>query len=125
MRFFVLLLALVGLADNALATSESPLIGVWSEIDGTGAARIAPCAGNPDRLCAIGLARRSDGRAGRVDTGVVLSDITTSGNNRWRGTYHDGKRQLPATLQLATPRIVEMKVCLFLFCKTARYARDR
>jgi len=125
MRLFVFLLALAGLADHALASTDSPLIGVWSEINGPGAARIAPCAANPDKLCAIGLARRSDGHAGRVDTGVVLSDITVSGSNRWRGTYHDGKRQLPATLQLAAPRIVEMKVCLFLFCKTARYARDR
>lgn len=118
-----LMLMTAMLSDAATVTNPSPLLGTWTEINGPGAARIEPCAKVPGRLCAIGLARRANGQPGRVDTGIVLSDVTLDGPNRWRGTYHDGKRMLPATLRLMSPRVVEMKVCILLFCQTARYAR--
>ncbi|OYY89976.1 MAG: hypothetical protein B7Y45_09650 [Sphingomonas sp. 28-66-16] len=117
------MLMTAALSDAVPMTSHSPLLGIWTEINGPGAARIEPCNQGPARLCATGLARRANGQPGRVDDGIVLSDITLDGPNRWRGTYHDGKRLLPATLRLMSPRVVEMKVCILVFCQTARYAR--
>ncbi|MEI6644111.1 MAG: hypothetical protein WCL10_18990 [Novosphingobium sp.] len=118
-----LMLMTAALAEALPLTAHSPLVGVWTEIDGPGAARIVPCAQTTGQLCAIGLARRANGQPGRVETGIVLSGLTLIESNRWRGTYHDGGRQLPATLRLMSPRVVEMKVCILLFCQSARYGR--
>lgn len=119
-----LLLLTAALTDPATLPNPSPLLGTWTEINGPGAARIEPCKQTAGRLCATGLARRPNGQPGRVDAGIVLSDLALDGPNRWRGTYHDGKRLLPATVRLVSPRVVEMKVCILMFCQTARYARS-
>jgi len=111
------------LAEPVTLANHSPLLGIWTEINGPGAARIELCKQTAGRLCATGLARSKDGQPGRVDAGIVLSDLALDGPNRWRGTYHDGKRLLPATVRLVSPRVVEMKVCILLFCQSARYAR--
>jgi uncharacterized protein (DUF2147 family) len=118
-----LLLMTAALAEAAPHAASSPLLGVWTEIDGPGAARIVPCAQRTGQLCAIGLAPQANGRPERAESGIVLSDLTPIGGNRWRGTYHDGGRRLPATLRLMSPRVVEMKVCILLFCQSARYRR--
>lgn len=112
------------LATAPVAQALSPLIGTWTEINGPGAARIAACAKAPDRFCAVGLARRTSDGAARVETGTVLSDVAVTGLNQWRGTYHDGKRLLPATLRMIDRDVVEMKVCIFVLCQSARYRRD-
>jgi uncharacterized protein (DUF2147 family) len=106
-------------AGQATAAPPSPLVGVWVEVNGPGMARIAPCADAPDRLCAMGLARRTG-----AETGLVMTGISADGANRWRGTYHDGNRKLPATLRLPQANRVDMKVCLFVICQTAHYARN-
>lgn len=118
-----MILMTAALAEPATPANHSPLLGIWTEINGPGAARIEPCKQTAGRLCATGLARRANGQPGRVDAGIVLSDLALDGPNRWRGTYHDGKRQLPATVRLVSPRVVEMKVCILMFCQSARYAR--
>jgi len=118
-----LMLMTAMLSEAGAMPNPSPLLGTWTEINGPGAARIEPCRTTPDRLCATGLARRPNGQPGQTETGLVLSDVTLDGPNRWRGTYHDGKRLLPATLRLMSPRVVEMKVCILMFCQTAQYAR--
>jgi len=118
-----LMLMTAALAEAAPPTALSPLLGTWTEIDGPGAARIVPCTQHTQELCAIGLARRANGESGRAETGIVLSDLTPIGSNRWRGLYHDGGRRLPATLRLMSPRVVEMKVCILLFCQSAHYGR--
>ncbi len=118
-----LMLMTAALTEAGATTTQSPLLGTWTEINGPGAARIEPCNKKPGRLCATGLASRAKGQPGQVETGLVLSDVTIDGPNLWRGTYHDGKRQLPATLRLMSPRVVEMKVCILMFCQTARYSR--
>lgn len=118
-----LMLMTAMLSEAGAMPNPSPLLGTWTEINGPGAARIEPCRTTPGRLCATGLARRANGQPGQVETGLVLSDVTLEGPNRWRGTYHDGKRLLPATLRLMSPRVVEMKVCILMFCQTAQYAR--
>lgn len=111
------------LAGQAHAAPPSPLIGVWIEVNGPGMARIAPCAAAPGALCATGLARRAGGDP--AETGIVLSDIRPAPPSGWQGRYHQGGRTLPATLRLTEPGRVEMKVCLFLFCQRATYARAR
>lgn len=118
-----LLLMTAVLSEAAAMPNPSPLLGNWTEINGPGAARIEPCRKVAGRLCAVGLAKRAKGQADQVETGIVLSEIAMEGPNRWRGMYHDGKRLLPATLRLMSPRVVEMKVCILFFCQAARYAR--
>lgn len=118
-----LMLMTAALTEAGAMATPSPLLGTWTEINGPGAARIEPCNKKPGLLCATGLARRAKGQPGQVETGLVLSDVTLEGPNLWRGTYHDGKRLLPATLRLMSPRVVEMKVCILMFCQTAKYAR--
>lgn len=119
----LLITALAFAAGQAHAAPASPLIGVWIEVNGPGMARIAPCPNVDGALCATGLARRAQG--GTTDTGIVLSDIRAAESNRWQGLHHQGKQRLPATLRLADADRVEMKVCLLLFCQTARYTRLR
>lgn len=120
----LLLLAIgASAAAEAEAATPSPLVGTWTEIDGPGAARIAPCATAPERLCAIGLERRA-GSTDRVEGGIVLSDIAVSGTNAWRGRYHDGRRRYAASLRLLGPATVEMKVCVLFICQSARYGRS-
>jgi uncharacterized protein (DUF2147 family) len=118
-----LVLMTVALSAAVPMTEQAPLLGVWIEVNGPGAARIEPCKGMPDRLCAVGLAKRSNGQAGLVDDGIVLSGLRLDGPKRWRGSYHDGKRLLPATIRFMSPHVVEMKVCIFVICQSARYAR--
>lgn len=120
-----LFLMTAAMSDLSPPHQLSPLLGSWTEINGPGAARIEPCQRQKGKLCAIGLTKSRDCKPGRVDNGIVLSEIAPIGAGRWRGLYHDGKRTLPATLRLVTPRVVEMKVCIFVLCQTARYARDQ
>lgn len=120
-----LFLMTAAMTDLSPSQQVSPLIGTWTEINGPGAARIEPCPRQKGKLCAIGLAPSRDGKPGRVDDGIVLSNVEAIGANRWRGSYHDGRRTLPATLRLVSPRVVEMRVCIFVLCQTARYSRNR
>lgn len=121
-RICLLMLAAF-LSGQAIAAPTSPLIGVWVEVNGPGMARIEPCSGSVNMLCATGLDRRPAGRL--VETGLVLSQVRPDGAARWRGTYHDGTRKLPATLRLTSPQKVQMRVCLFVICQTATYARTK
>ncbi len=123
MSILKLILSTAALTAAMPKPDNSPLLGVWVEIDGPGAARIEPCKQMQDRLCAIGLARRANGQPGLVDDGIVLSDLTLDGPNRWRGSYHDGKRRLPATVKLTSQQVVEMKVCVLVICQSVRYSR--
>jgi uncharacterized protein (DUF2147 family) len=116
----IILLATAFVAGQAVATPTSPLIGMWVEVNGTGMARIGPCSTSVDRLCATGIARRS---GTLLETGLVMSDIRTSGANRWRGTYLDNGRSLPATLKRVGERHIELKVCIFVLCQSATYER--
>lgn len=120
-----LLLAPMALAPAALLASPppaSPLVGTWVERDGPGMAMIGPCASTPGRLCATGLQRQPGGKT--VQTGPVMSDIRADGANRWRGSYHHGKRKLPATLRLTAEREVKMRVCMMVICQSATYVRN-
>ncbi len=109
-------------ATTAHANPPSPLIGLWLEINGPGVAVIGPCPNGADRLCAMGMKPRNG--VPRTETGLVLTNVTASGSNRWSGNYRDGKRELPATLKFVTRDVVEMKVCIFILCQTARYTRS-
>jgi uncharacterized protein (DUF2147 family) len=110
-------------AGQASAAPVSPLLGVWAEVNGPGMARLAPCPRSAELVCATGLSRNSAGKV--TEKGLVLTDVRLEGANRWRGTYHDGSRKLPATLRMAGPNQVQMKVCLLVICQTATYARAR
>jgi uncharacterized protein (DUF2147 family) len=115
----IAMLFVVALPQQAKA---SPLLGLWTENGGPGAARIAPCSGAPQLLCATGYDRRPDGSVGRKGA-VVLRDLKPVGKNRWRGTYLDGNRKLPATVTITANGKVTMRVCLLVLCQTASYTR--
>ncbi|MCL9998934.1 MAG: hypothetical protein NBV68_06100 [Erythrobacter sp.] len=100
----------------------SGLLGMWTENGGPGAARIAPCGAAADQLCATGYDRNPDGSVGRKRA-VVLRDLKPDGKNRWRGTYLDGSRKLPATVTLVAKGKVSMRVCLLILCQTVSYTR--
>jgi uncharacterized protein (DUF2147 family) len=119
-RNFLIVIVLI-IAFKAKAATPSPLVGTWTEVGGPGMARIAPCTGTPGMLCAMGLARKKSG--GLAETGIVLSEVRPDGANRWRGTYHNGKQKLPATLNQTRAGEVSMKVCMLMLCQTAIYRR--
>jgi uncharacterized protein (DUF2147 family) len=73
-------------------------------------------------LCATGYDRNADGSVGRK-RGIVLRDLKADGKNRWRGTYLDGSRKLPATVTLTANGKVTMRVCLLMFCQSVTYTR--
>ena len=118
-----LLLLLLLCAAKSHAVVPSPLVGTWTEVGGSGMARIGACAQTPAALCATGLGRNAAGQV--VETGIVLSNVRPNGANRWRGTYHHGKQRLSATLNLMGAGKVRMKVCMLLLCQTAIYARSK
>jgi uncharacterized protein (DUF2147 family) len=117
----MLIALLVLCAVKAHAAAPSPLIGTWSEVGGPGMARIATCPGASSALCATGLSRNKAGQI--VETGLVLTNVQPDGTNRWRGSYLDGSRKLPATIRLINPQKVTMKVCVLVICQTATYQR--
>lgn len=100
----------------------SPLLGLWTENGGPGAARMAPCSDAPQRLCATGYDGLPNGTIGRKGA-VVLRDLKPDGQKRWRGTYLDGGRTLPATVKLVANGKVTMRVCLVVLCQTVTYTR--
>jgi uncharacterized protein (DUF2147 family) len=118
-----LIISILALAAAASATSPSPLDGVWSEIDGPGAARIAPCPNQSQTMCAFALRKKAGSAPVASDGHAVLKAVVPDGNNRWKGTYIDGSRALPATLRFAARDVVEMKVCILFICQSARYRR--
>jgi uncharacterized protein (DUF2147 family) len=122
-RNLLFVLLLVCAFKSHAAGPVSPLVGTWTEVDGPGIARIGPCPGTPAMLCATGLARKKAG--GMAETGIVLSEVRPDGANRWRGTYHNGKQKLPATLSMARPGEVSMRVCILVLCQTAVYKRGK
>lgn len=122
MNRFATFLALVAAVIASASVTASPLLGVWIEISGTGAARIAPCPQRPDALCAVGGERRRDGSLS-IGGAIVLENVVAAGANRWRGQYIDGGRKLPASISMEGTRVVAMKVCLLIVCQTARYER--
>lgn len=117
------ILSLFALAAATATTPASPLDGVWSEIDGPGAARIASCGPQRQAMCATAMRKKAGGAPVPADGRLVLKAVVPSGNNRWSGTYIDGSRALPATLRFASRDVVEMRVCIMFFCQTARYRR--
>jgi uncharacterized protein (DUF2147 family) len=116
------ILGMICLLSPLNPVHASPLLGIWIEDNGPGAARIAPCTEAPQRLCATGYDRLPNGKIGRKGA-VVLRDLQPDGKNRWRGTYLDGDRKLPATVRLVANGKVTMRVCLLVLCQTATYAR--
>jgi uncharacterized protein (DUF2147 family) len=118
-----LIISILALATAASAAAPSPLDGVWSEINGPGAARIAPCSRQGQAMCATALRRAAGGAPVASDGHLVLRSVVPDGNNRWKGTYIDGSRALPATLRFAARDVVEMKVCILFICQSARYRR--
>jgi uncharacterized protein (DUF2147 family) len=117
-----LIVILLIFAFKANAAAPSPL-GMWTEVSGSGMARIAECKKPAGALCAMGLARDRVGQI--VETGIVLSDIRPDGRNRWKGTYHHGRQKLAATLSMVDQRQVKMRVCMLVMCQTALYARAK
>lgn len=117
------IISIIALATAASAATPSPLDGVWSEIDGPGAARIAPCPNQPLAMCATALRKKAGSAPVASDGHVVLKAVVPDGTNRWKGTYMDGTRALPATLRFAARDVVEMKVCILFICQSARYRR--
>lgn len=123
MRYLCLcILALIWTLLPLHAAQASPLLGLWTENGGPGAARIAPCGAAPILLCATGYDRLPDGKVGRKRE-VVLRDLKPDGKNRWRGFYLDGNRKLPAKVKLVAKGKVTMRVCVFVICQTASYSR--
>lgn len=118
-----LILVLMLIDAKADAATPSPLLGTWREVGGPGMARIEHCKKTQGALCATGLDGGGSGQI--VETGLVLSDIRPNGTDRWKGTYHDGKRKLPAKLSLIDPGKVKMRVCMLMLCQTAVYTRTK
>jgi uncharacterized protein (DUF2147 family) len=121
MMKYLALLAASFVAGHAAAGTPASLLGVWVEVNGPGAAMIAPCPDQSGQLCAIGLDRSNLKPPGQAQ--VVLSGLEPAGAGRWQGRYHDGGRKLPATLRLTGEDSVIMKVCIFIVCQSASYVR--
>jgi uncharacterized protein (DUF2147 family) len=116
------ILAMIWTLSPLDAARASPLLGMWTENGGPGAARIAACGSATEPLCATGYDRLPDGSVGRKRA-IVLRDLKPDGKNRWRGTYLDGNRKLPATVKLVAKGKVSMRVCLLILCQTVTYTR--
>ncbi len=123
MRTFAIATLLSLALAGAAAADTAGLHGVWTASDGSGAARIAPCADRPERLCATVIADTPEPGAPSSVGAVVLSNLAPAGAGRWRGLYHDGEQTLPVTLRARGADRIEMRVCVGVFCASEHYRR--
>ncbi|MDX2234659.1 MAG: hypothetical protein NW200_09185 [Hyphomonadaceae bacterium] len=123
MRRVAFLIALAILTVGTARAESADLRGVWTAEDGSGAARIDVCERSVDRLCATVIAETPEPGAPSTIGSVVLSNLAPAGPSRWRGLYHTGTQNLPATIRARGADQVEMRVCVGIFCSTEKYRR--
>lgn len=119
----VVLLSALAFSGVALAQTAPSLSGLWAAADGTGSARLAPCAGDLNLMCATVVSDVPEPGQPSAVGQIVLRDLAPTGSGRWRGQYQNGSELLPATVRLRGKDSVEFKVCVAMFCSTERYNR--
>lgn len=122
-KALVVPLILIGTASQA-AAGVSDIRGDWVLDDGSAVARVAPCAYEPSSLCAIVIQEvLAPGEESALNQ-IVVRDIRPTGPGQFSGLYHIGpQRTLPATIKARSATILEMKVCMTVFCETIKLVR--
>ncbi len=116
-------LMLISTASQA-AAGGSDIRGDWVLDDGSAVARVAPCAHEPSRLCAIVVQEvLAPGEESALNQ-IVVRDIRSTGPGQFSGLYQIGpQKTLPATIKVRSATMIEMKVCMTIFCQTIKLVR--
>ena len=125
------------------AQAKSAIEGDWLVQDGSGKVRIAPCAGQADKLCgkifwakapkdASGAPRKDvknpvAALRGRTIVGLpLITGFTPSGPNKWAGgkiyNPEDGKTY-NSKLELTKDGKLKVSGCVMVICKTQTWTR--
>jgi uncharacterized protein (DUF2147 family) len=110
------------------ASQASPAVldikGDWVVDDGSAVARVAPCAYEPSRLCAIVIQEvLAPGEESALNQ-IVVRDIRPTKQGQFSGHYQIGpQKTLPATIKIRSATVLEMKVCMGIFCDTIKLVR--
>lgn len=109
-------LLLVGTASQA-ATAPIDVKGDWVLDDGSAVVRVAPCSYEASRLCAIIIQEvLAPGEESSLNQ-IIVRDIRPTPQGQYRGQYHvSATKTLPATIKARSPSLLEMKVCMGVFC---------
>ena len=116
-------LVLVSAASQA-SPAVSDIKGDWVLDDGSAVARVAPCAYAPSRLCAIVIQEvLAPGEESALNQ-IVVRDIRPTKQGQFSGHYQIGpQKTLPATIKIRSATVLEMKVCMGIFCDTIKLVR--
>lgn len=116
-------LVLVSGASQA-SPAVSDIKGDWVLDDGSAVARVAPCAYAPSRLCAIVIQEiLAPGEESALNQ-IVVRDIRPTKQGQFSGQYQIGpQKTLPATINIRSATVLEMKVCMGIFCDTIKLVR--
>lgn len=116
-------LVLVSAASQA-SPAVSDIKGDWVLDDGNAVARVAPCAYAPSRLCAIVIQEvLAPGEESALNQ-VVVRDIRPTKLGQFSGQYQIGpQKTLPATIKIRSATVLEMKICMGIFCDTIKLVR--
>ena len=116
-------LILIGTASQA-AAGVSDIRGDWVLEDGSAVSRVAPCAYEPSRLCATVIQEvLAPGEESALNQ-IVVRDIRPTGPGQFSGLYRIGpQKTLPATIKVRSATILELKVCMTVFCDTIKLVR--
>lgn len=110
------------------ASQASPAVidikGDWVLDDGSAVARVSPCAYEPSRLCAIVIQEvLAPGEESALNQ-IVVRDIRPTKPGQFSGQYQIGpQKTLPATIKIRSTTVLEMKVCMTIFCQTIKLVR--
>lgn len=110
-------------ASPAAAQSFS-LPGDWRVDGGVAVARVAACAHDSRLMCATVISEVLEPGEESVKGKVVLRNIRLTKPGQYAGEYRlEENRFLPATLKVHNPGLLELKVCMGVFCDRLRLER--
>ena len=128
-KIFTPLLAAALASLPAAAHAASPLEGLWRNPKGSVVVRIAPCGqqlcGKVVRANAHAREKAEEGGTDRLIGTTILSNITPSGANRWKGRVFLPKQNTHANGNLRlTGRQLTVQGCLLLVvCKDQTWVK--
>lgn len=114
---------------SAPASAASPLEGVWRNPKGSVTVRIAPCGrqlcGRVINASPKAKAKAAEGGTEQLPGTTILSGITPTGANRWKGRVFLPRQNRHATgnLRLSGNRLTVQGCLLGIICKDQTWTR--
>lgn len=116
--------ALEAAPASPAASNAFSLAGDWHVDGGVAVARVAACAHDSRLRCATVISEVLEPGEESVKGKVVLRNIRLTKPGQYAGDYRlEENRFLPASLKVHNPGLLELKVCMGVFCDRLRLER--